>query len=560
MDIQSLVLLSSVAGAGLFTGVGFLANRVLFPQKAGPSPELQSALQGEKEARHRAEEQAKALERQHEEGARQLAEERSQAAQLRAKLQTEGRAAEQLHNEARLREQAQQEVQRLAAIVSRLEGEASQVRASRPSVDTKPLADENARLRAQVTQLGGDMEAFRVRLQQREAELNDSRAQLASAMAQKPAGPAQAAPNAAVKQLEAKVAELTRKSSETDAKQRELTTQLTAAQTKAQQLATVQQQLAAAQAQAKSAQQLQAQLTAAQAQVREAQRMAQQLADIQQQLAAAQAQVKDSQPVAQELMATQAQMRELREKLSTAEGRSQEAPRLKDENAALRQQINDLKKAHEPQQGMAEIQRRNVELSLKARALEQRSQEFEMQATEIESLRTKVDQLQSAANETAALRARVRDLEARGYADRAAKGEGTLRRPARVKPNEEQRLENLLEGNLEALVKEETGCRTAVLADLRGLLIAASGDITYQDELAAASSLTTYTTERIRQLIPMGEPLAIQFIDVNRVVLRIEWLRWQNDAFLLSTLGVAPETGAEREDRVQTIMSELLGS
>lgn len=555
MDVVQWIGLSSVTGAVLFFLVGLLVSRA-FPPKAGPSPELASALQGEKEGRLRAEEQARALEHQHAEGARQLNEERSQAAALRAKLQTEGRASEQLHNESRLREQAQQEAQRLgaeaqrlAAIVARLESEAGQMRVSRPPVDTKPLADENARLRAQVTQLGGDVETFRVRLQQREAELNEARAQ------QKQAAPAAAQPaaNARVQQLDAKVAELTRKATEADAKQRELTTQLTAAQTKAQQLAAVQQQLAAAQAQAKAAQQLQQQLAAAQAQVREAQQLAQQLA-------AAQAQVKEAQQLAQELIATQAQMRELREKLTAAESRSQEAPRLRDESAALRQQIKDLQKEREPQQGLAEIQRRNVELSLKARALEQRSQEFEMQAAEIESLRTKVDQLQSAANETAALRSRVRDLEARGYADRAAKGEGTLRRPARAVPDEEQRLENMLEGNLEALVKEETGCRTAVLADLRGLLIAASGDITYQDELAAASSLTTYTTERIRQLIPMGEPLAIQFIDVNRVVLRIEWLRWQNDAFLLSTLGVAPETGAEREDRVQTIMSELLGS
>ncbi len=140
----------------------------------------------------------------------------------------------------------------------------------------------------------------------------------------------------------------------------------------------------------------------------------------------------------------------------------------------------------------------------------------------------------------------------------ASKGEGTLRRQRH--PDAEVRLENLLEGNLEALVQEETGCRTAVLADLRGLLIAASGDITYQDELAAAASLTTYTTERIRQLLPMGEPLAITMMDVNRVVLRAHWLRWQNEAFLLTTLGVAPDTGDGRDERVQTIISELLGS
>ena len=140
----------------------------------------------------------------------------------------------------------------------------------------------------------------------------------------------------------------------------------------------------------------------------------------------------------------------------------------------------------------------------------------------------------------------------------ASKGIGALKRQAR--PGDGEKLENLLEGNLDALVREETGCRTAVLADLRGLLIAASGDITYQDELAAAASLTTYTSERIRQLVPMGEPLSIELMDVNRVVLRIHWLRWQNDAFLLTTLGVAPDAADVRDAHAQAIMSELVGS
>src|SRR5262249_13576249 len=115
-------------------------------------------------------------------------------------------------------------------------------------------------------------------------------------------------------------------------------------------------------------------------------------------------------------------------------------------------------------------------------------------------------------------------------------------------------------GNLEALVRDEAGCRTAVLADLRGLLIAASGDVTYQDELAAAASLTTYTTERIRQLVPMGGPYMIPLMDVDRVVIRTQWLRWQNDAFLLTTLGVAPEVADGRDERAQAIMSDLLGT
>ena len=66
--------------------------------------------------------------------------------------------------------------------------------------------------------------------------------------------------------------------------------------------------------------------------------------------------------------------------------------------------------------------------------------------------------------------------------------------------------------------------------------------------------------QRIRQLVPMGEPLSIELMDVNRVVLRIHWLRWQNDAFLLTTLGVAPDAADVRDAHAQAIMSELVGS
>jgi len=76
--------------------------------------------------------------------------------------------------------------------------------------------------------------------------------------------------------------------------------------------------------------------------------------------------------------------------------------------------------------------------------------------------------------------------------------------------------------------------------------------------IAAAASLTTYTTERIRQLVPMGEPLWIQLEDVNRMVIRTRWLRWEDDAFLVTTLGVAPDVRDPREDQLQKLMSVLL--
>jgi chromosome segregation ATPase len=585
MDVVQSIWVSSVTGAGLFMSVGLLVSRA-FPPKAGPS-QLQ---QGESEARQRAEAQIAAYQKQSEEAARQLAEERSQGAALRARIQSDAHAGEQLQNERRLRDEARQEAQRLTASLTRLEAEATQLRAAAGAAsragDSRQLTDENGRLRAQLGQLSNEIEAYRGQLQQRDGELHAIRAQLAASEARgatvqkqvqaaegqiqrgreqlqelqnararaeaevaqlresiKNAGQAAtggaAAATARVQQLEAKVAELTRKAGEADARQREVQ-QLTA-------------QLTAAQAKSNEAQQLTQQLAAAQA------RLSQVDAKEAQQLSVAQAHAAQAQQLAQQLTTAQGQIRDARAALVSAENRAQEAVRLRDDNAALRAQVAELQKGgQEAPSSLSDGQRRDVEMSLKARALAQRNEEFDIHIAEIESLRNKVDNLTDAANETASLRERVRELEAQGYAAQIVRGDGWTKRPAKTNAGPD-RLENMLQNKLEALVTDTTGGRTAVLADLRGLLIAASGDTSFQDELAAAASLTTYTTTRLQELFPMGKPLALEMMDVNRVLLRVDWLHMDDDAFLLTTVGLAPEPTAVREAHARGIMDELSG-
>lgn len=585
MDVVQSIWVSSVTGAGLFTAVGLLVSRA-FPPKAGPNP----PPQGEREARERAEAQIAAYQKQSDEAARQLAEERSQGAALRARIQSDTQVGEQLQNERRLRDEARQEAQRLTASLTRLEAEATQLRAAAGAAgrggDSRQLVDENGRFRAQLGQLSGELEAYRAQLQQREAELNAIRAQLATSesrgsMAQKQAQTAEgqiqrgreqlqelqgararaeaevvqlreaiknagqaatggaSAATARAQQLEAKVAELQRKASEADARQREVQ-QLTA-------------QLAAAQAKSNEAPHLAQQLAAAQA------RLAQVDAKEAQQLAVAQAHAGQAQQLAQQLTTVQGQIRDARAALVSAENRGQEATRLREDNTGLRAQIAELQRSsQEAPHGATEAQRRDVEMGLKARALAQRNEEFDIHIAEIESLRAKVDSLTDAANETVGLRERVRDLEAQGYAAQIARGDGWTKRPAKSNAGPD-RLENMLQNKLEAVVVATKGCRTAVLADLRGLLIAASGDTNFQDELAAAASLTTYTTSRLQELFPMGKPMALEMVDINRVTLRVDWLHMDDDSFLLTTVGLAPDPNPVREGHARAIMDELSG-
>ncbi len=79
-----------------------------------------------------------------------------------------------------------------------------------------------------------------------------------------------------------------------------------------------------------------------------------------------------------------------------------------------------------------------------------------------------------------------------------------------------------------------------MLADFRGLLIAAHGEPSHCEELAAAASVLTSTAERLRELLPLGEAASFTLVDENEVVFRTRLLAWEDERFLLGTLGAAP--------------------
>ena len=98
-----------------------------------------------------------------------------------------------------------------------------------------------------------------------------------------------------------------------------------------------------------------------------------------------------------------------------------------------------------------------------------------------------------------------------------------------------------------------------MLSDVRGLLIASFGEAAHRQELAAAAALTTTTAERLRELLPLGEPLAFTLVDANEIVFRTRWLRWEDDGFLLSTLGAAPAAGDAPAEELRRRLAALLG-
>jgi hypothetical protein len=207
---------------------------------------------------------------------------------------------------------------------------------------------------------------------------------------------------------------------------------------------------------------------------------------------------------------------------------------------------------------LAELQRRSVEVSMKLRTLEQRAAEMDRKEAENVDLRRRVEALATSAAEADELRRRLRDLEAQGYARRQLDGLHTLEDiPVSTGKPE---LETSLAAGLRELCLREPGCRAAVLSDVRGLLVAAYGGAGHRDELAAAASLTLTTAERLGELLPLGPAARMIVVDENAIVFGTRWLRWADECFLLSTLGVAEPADEGATGALRAQIEELIGA
>jgi predicted regulator of Ras-like GTPase activity (Roadblock/LC7/MglB family) len=244
----------------------------------------------------------------------------------------------------------------------------------------------------------------------------------------------------------------------------------------------------------------------------------------------------------------------LRFELTIAQARAEDAAWLGTENIALRREVEERRLA---QVGFADVQRRNVELATQAHLVERRRGEIDGKEAENEALRRDVERLSIQAREVEELRAEVRDLTARGFAlHLRATGPAPALQPARPKAG--QKLEEAIDVHLDELRRRRGSCKTAVLADVRGLLLASCGDATHDEALAAAVSMITETSERVRRILPLGEPLEIRLVDVNHAALTARWLRDDQETFLVGTLGVAREKADPRADTIEASISDLL--
>jgi hypothetical protein len=240
-----------------------------------------------------------------------------------------------------------------------------------------------------------------------------------------------------------------------------------------------------------------------------------------------------------------------------------ERARAEAESVALRRELSAHARAEAEPMSVAEAQRVSVEIGLRGHALDRREREIARREAEYVALRRDVERLAAAQEELVELRRKVGELTARGFAlglpaaggDGGASGVSSARRPRMASG---PRLEAAIEDRLEALRVRGDGCRTAIVSDTSGLLVAATGEAAHRDALAAAVSVTTETIERLRRFLPLGEPVEIRLVDENHVVMTARWIRCDDCRLLLGTLGVASAPADPSADAIGASISDLI--
>ena len=183
---------------------------------------------------------------------------------------------------------------------------------------------------------------------------------------------------------------------------------------------------------------------------------------------------------------------------------------------------------------------------------------LETMRVEMSALRQRADEVVRLRAENSALRMRLEE-RAKAAARAASPAPAPVAPPASARPREGQNLEEVLAEQLEALRLLDAGCRTVVLSDMRGLVVASSGDTARDRDLAAVASLASDTPGRLRQILPFGEPVEIRFVDAHDAVFTARWLRGGHEGLLLSTLGAATAKPDPRAGAVRDALQNLLG-
>ncbi|MBK6848207.1 MAG: hypothetical protein IPG96_11955 [Proteobacteria bacterium] len=496
MDITQTVTVAAIAGAGLFFAGGYL-TRSLRRGSAAALPE-RDAVEHEALGRER-DQRVGELERAR--SGLQAAE----AARDRLQAEREALAAQQ----ASAASESKREQARLQAALAQQE----QAAASR--------AEEAAQARAELQRKLGEAARVQAELQLRADETAQARVELQRKVEE-------------AAQAGAELQRLSSEASRSRGEREQQTQELAQAQRRAAQaLAEVQRSDARRQALERELEQqreaLQQAMTGAD---RAAAEGKERLAQLQEQLAAAEA----------------------RAALRGGAGDSERLEQLRAEHAELARQCEQLKASSVPAEEVEQLRGKQRHMLVQARMMQQQLGEMEEHARENVGLKRQLALAQAELATAAQLAQRLRRSEARLLAAGLAVDEAVApsARPVMASAIAAAPRANALEQQLARLVAPGAA-HAVVLADERGLQLAAAGTETYHEALAVLSANIAELGQTASTLLPFDAGRSLQLVDRNGLSIGTRMFEAAGQGFLVAALGASLAQRPELEEVVSAV-------
>jgi predicted regulator of Ras-like GTPase activity (Roadblock/LC7/MglB family) len=258
-----------------------------------------------------------------------------------------------------------------------------------------------------------------------------------------------------------------------------------------------------------------------------------------------------------ELATAHKDLKEAQVKAQSAESRGEELERLLDENLRLREDLRELETLRSEAASMTSLRSEHQTLMVDTEVMKRRLASYENLEAECTELRQQVESLSGEVADALRLRERTRALEAQLFAagqnprDEARSSDAGLMVDRAM--TEHGPIDEIL-----STVASVEGLRSAVVADLQGLLVGGVGEGSHYEEMAAISGSAEDLAIRATQLLPLDQVRSVCLYDINELVLSCHYFRAGQDKFALSALRTKDRLPDEVVDRAITSLKDAL--
>jgi len=262
----------------------------------------------------------------------------------------------------------------------------------------------------------------------------------------------------------------------------------------------------------------------------------------------------------QRLLAAQDELRSLQGSIPAAYGKRGEVEqleRLREENYKLRNETEQLRVHEKASQELERLTIEHKRLRLESELLTRRVDELKSAQIELAELRRQWTDQSLLLNEAREIREQQGMLEAQVYA--LGQTPYTKRpRPSCSTPIEIGNKARELEARLSPLLAQ-WGLRSVVLADSGGFPIVGAGDPLAQEGLAAFSALVSDVGQRACHLLPFGNVLWVNWVDVNGMAVSCRLFSLGQEDFAVAAIG--PQgLDLTRADELVAVLRQTLTS